>query len=125
MRQAEALGTYDRARRALVHDLGIEPGPMLRACLETILRQDPWPLAPDLSPPPAGTDPVPGTPAPTAVTRPAGDAHPEGDALSVRGLYEELLRLRGHVERLTREQRALTERLNRPDRPAAPRAVGR
>lgn len=130
-RQAEALGTYDRARRALVHDLGIEPGPMLRACLETILRQDPWPLAPDLSPPPAGTDPVPGTPAPTAATHPegdahpAGDAHPEGDALSVRGLYEELLRLRGHVERLTREQRALTERLNRPDRPAAPRAVGR
>lgn len=138
-RQAEALGTYDRARRALVHDLGIEPGPVLRACLETILRQDPWPLPPVLSPPPAHTrtappepcageppttslaahtDPVPGTPAATAT------AHPAGDALSVRVLHEELVRLRGHVEHLIREQRALTERLDRADRLSAPRAVG-
>ncbi|MET8447929.1 AfsR/SARP family transcriptional regulator [Streptomyces sp. NPDC005209] len=43
-RQAEALGTYDRARRRLVHDLGIEPGPVLRECMEVILRhQDPGP----------------------------------------------------------------------------------
>jgi DNA-binding SARP family transcriptional activator len=124
-KQAEALGTYDRARRALVHDLGIEPGPVLRACLETILRQDPWPLAPDLSPPPARTRPPTH---PAGDVHPAGVTHPAGDALSVRVLYEELLRLRGHVERLTREQSALTERLNRSDRsdrPAAPRTVGR
>jgi DNA-binding SARP family transcriptional activator len=29
-RQAEALSVYDRARRRLVHELGVEPGPALR-----------------------------------------------------------------------------------------------
>ncbi|WNZ06359.1 AfsR/SARP family transcriptional regulator [Streptomyces sp. 11x1] len=131
-RQAEALGTYDRARRALVHDLGIEPGPALRGCLQTILRQDPW------SPPPApapsaahipaaapapgagapGTAPAPAPP--PAAAAPAGGGHPAaghpgGDVLGVRALYEELLRLRGHVERLSREQRALAERLDQAD----------
>lgn len=43
-RQAEALGAYERARRRLVHDLGIEPGPVLRGRMEAILHhQDPVP----------------------------------------------------------------------------------
>ena len=40
-RQAEALEAYREARRALVDEVGIEPGPELRALHERILRQDP------------------------------------------------------------------------------------
>jgi hypothetical protein len=40
-RQAEALGAYQAARRALVDGLGIEPGPPLRALEKAILRHDP------------------------------------------------------------------------------------
>ncbi|MDQ4029865.1 MAG: AAA family ATPase, partial [Actinomycetota bacterium] len=40
-RQAEALDTYRDARRALVEELGIEPGPRLRQLEQAILRQDP------------------------------------------------------------------------------------
>jgi DNA-binding SARP family transcriptional activator len=40
-RQAEALEVYREARRILVEEIGIEPGPQLRALHEAILRQDP------------------------------------------------------------------------------------
>jgi transcriptional activator len=40
-RQAEALEAYQDARRALVDELGIEPGHELRELHQTILRQDP------------------------------------------------------------------------------------
>ena len=40
-RQADALDAYRDARRALVDDLGIEPGPQLRELHEAILAQDP------------------------------------------------------------------------------------
>jgi predicted ATPase/DNA-binding SARP family transcriptional activator len=40
-RQAEALGQYRRARRALVDELGIEPGQTLKDLEQSILRQDP------------------------------------------------------------------------------------
>lgn len=40
-RQAEALETYRRARRAFSEELGIEPGPRLRELEKAILRQDP------------------------------------------------------------------------------------
>ncbi len=40
-RQAEALDTYQAARRALVDELGIEPGPELQELERRILRQDP------------------------------------------------------------------------------------
>ena len=46
-RQADALGAYQDARRTLVDELGLEPGPELRARHEAILRQDPA-----LDPPP-------------------------------------------------------------------------
>lgn len=39
-RQADALGTYQRARRMLVEELGVEPGPELRALELAIIRQD-------------------------------------------------------------------------------------
>jgi DNA-binding SARP family transcriptional activator len=40
-RQAEALAAYQDARRALVEELGIEPGKALRDLHQAILRQDP------------------------------------------------------------------------------------
>jgi DNA-binding SARP family transcriptional activator/tetratricopeptide (TPR) repeat protein len=40
-REAEALETYRRTRRALVQDLGIEPGRELRELEQQILRHDP------------------------------------------------------------------------------------
>jgi DNA-binding SARP family transcriptional activator len=40
-RQAEALNAYQNARRALVDELGIEPGPGLQELERAILRQDP------------------------------------------------------------------------------------
>jgi peptide/nickel transport system substrate-binding protein len=46
-RQAEALDVYADARRALVEELGVEPGPALRELQAAILRQ-----APELAPAP-------------------------------------------------------------------------
>jgi DNA-binding SARP family transcriptional activator len=40
-RQAEALDVYQRTRRTLVEELGIEPGPALQELEHAILRQDP------------------------------------------------------------------------------------
>jgi predicted ATPase/DNA-binding SARP family transcriptional activator len=40
-RQAESLDAYQAARRALLDDLGIEPGPALQELERAILRQDP------------------------------------------------------------------------------------
>jgi DNA-binding SARP family transcriptional activator/DNA-binding beta-propeller fold protein YncE len=40
-RQAEALEVYREGRRALLDELGIEPGPALRELEQAILRQDP------------------------------------------------------------------------------------
>ncbi len=40
-RQADALAAYQQARRALLDELGVEPGPALRELQAAILRQDP------------------------------------------------------------------------------------
>lgn len=47
-RRAEALSTYRQARRVLVDELGIEPGPRLRESHECLLRDEspPWPTVP-------------------------------------------------------------------------------
>ena len=40
-RQADALGAYTRVREALAEQLGLEPGPALRALEQQVLLQDP------------------------------------------------------------------------------------
>jgi hypothetical protein len=40
-RPADALGTYQRGRRLLVHELGLEPGESLRQLETRMLQQDP------------------------------------------------------------------------------------
>lgn len=96
-RQAEALGVYDRARRRLVHDLGIEPGPVLRGRMEAILHQQ---------------APGPGEP-PYDGTACAGPSYGADDEPGVHRLREEVAWLRRHVERLTREQQELVDRIDR------------
>ena len=52
-RQAEALDAYQDARRALVDELGIEPGPALQELERQILNQDPGLAPPARVEPPA------------------------------------------------------------------------
>nr|AGS49575.1 hypothetical protein [uncultured bacterium esnapd10]AGS49599.1 putative regulatory protein [uncultured bacterium esnapd11] len=40
-RQSEAIGTYDRARRNLLRELGVEPGPALRGRMQAVLAHSP------------------------------------------------------------------------------------
>ena len=67
-RQAEALEEYQKARRTLVDELGIDPGPALQQLEKAILTQDPSldaaPAAPTprSTPPGAPRLPVPPTP---------------------------------------------------------------
>jgi len=67
-RQEEALAAYRDARRTLIDEVGIEPGPRLRELEAAILRQEPGlsPAGPGAPPepapsPPARTLPVPPT----------------------------------------------------------------
>jgi class 3 adenylate cyclase len=46
-RQADALGAYQQARRRLVDELGIEPGPELAHLEHRILDHDPFLVSPD------------------------------------------------------------------------------
>ena len=64
-RQSDALAAYHRARRALVDELGVEPGPTLNRLLERVLAADPalaWHEEPSRAarPAPAAPAPAPG-----------------------------------------------------------------
>jgi DNA-binding SARP family transcriptional activator/ABC-type branched-subunit amino acid transport system substrate-binding protein len=64
-RQADALDAYNNARRHLVDELGIEPGPELRRLGQAVLEQDPALGAPEALP----TMPRAATHAPAVVRR--------------------------------------------------------
>jgi len=61
-RQAEALEVYQRARRALVDELGIEPSSELQELNRLILRQEPGLVLEPLAKPPTPSLPTPATP---------------------------------------------------------------
>ncbi|MPZ82125.1 MAG: hypothetical protein GEV28_17705 [Actinophytocola sp.] len=95
-RQSDALGVYDRARRRLLHELGVEPGPVLRARMRSILANVPT------------TDPEP---------PPARDfARTESAELS-----RELAELQQRIDTLASRQEALLESLRSPARERMPR----
>ncbi|MFF3216045.1 BTAD domain-containing putative transcriptional regulator [Streptomyces sp. NPDC002886] len=94
-RQTEALGVYERARRRLVDELGVEPGPALRERMEAILRH-----APSLA------VPRPAPPVPGAATAPPT---PDADLLE---LGREIARLGDRITSLSREQEELIRRFN-------------
>ncbi|KOT30172.1 response regulator [Streptomyces caelestis] len=60
-RQAEALEVYQRARRRLADELGVDPGTALRRLYEQILTADPQLTAPPSAAPPATTKPATAT----------------------------------------------------------------
>jgi WD40 repeat protein/DNA-binding SARP family transcriptional activator len=69
-RQSDALLAFRRARGSLIEEIGVEPGPELRALETAILAQDPGLAAPD--PQPAGPPELPlelRRPGPTFVAR--------------------------------------------------------
>jgi DNA-binding SARP family transcriptional activator len=83
--QAAALSAYRRARRHLVDQVGIEPGPALRELNQRILRSDRALAAPVVPDTPAVPDtPVPLTaPAAPPPDAPARDAHAQDSPAAV------------------------------------------
>lgn len=74
-RQAEALEAYERARRRLADELGVDPGAALRRLHERILTGDPKLAAPRSVPAhtnPAATTHLKGTKRPAATAKPPG-----------------------------------------------------
>ncbi|MBM7862811.1 AfsR/SARP family transcriptional regulator [Lentzea nigeriaca] len=66
-RQAEALAAYREARRVLIEELGVEPGPELRRVHQAVLAGD----SPEPERAPVRVPPQPAAPEPAPVTIPA------------------------------------------------------
>ncbi|MFF6918385.1 BTAD domain-containing putative transcriptional regulator [Streptomyces sp. NPDC012466] len=106
-RQGEALSVYDRARKRLVHELGVEPGPALRGRMNAILQHDPGLAAPGVVDQVASVHPIP---PPARPPGPAGRAGPDATVLSLSG---EIAQLHHRIERLSLEQEELMRRFDR------------
>ncbi|TQJ37163.1 winged helix-turn-helix domain-containing protein [Streptomyces sp. NBC_00080] len=106
-RQAEALLTYERARRTLVHDLGIQPGPALHHRMQAILHHP----GPDTAGSTGADLPVRPEPATGPADGVPGRAPDDDSDMTL--LREEVAWLRRRVERLAREQQDLLGRLER------------
>ncbi|MFF3959463.1 BTAD domain-containing putative transcriptional regulator [Streptomyces sp. NPDC001890] len=104
-RPAEALGVYERARKVLLHTLGVEPGPALRARMEATIRHSPFA---DLgtTPPPHG--PAHGASGGTPSSAPGGIS----DVAALLDLGGTVARLRERVDELSREQGTLLRRID-------------
>ncbi|MBO1329777.1 BTAD domain-containing putative transcriptional regulator [Streptomyces sp. VRA16 Mangrove soil] len=90
-RTPEALAVFRRVRRALVHDLGVEPGPHLTRLHDRILRADPSLAAPrQAARAAAPVCPTPALPAPAQLPRDSADF--TGREAEVRELHEVLRR---------------------------------
>jgi predicted ATPase/DNA-binding SARP family transcriptional activator/Tfp pilus assembly protein PilF len=93
-RRGEALAAFDRTRRVLAAELGLDPGPMLRELHARMLADDPA-----LAAPAGGPDAVPPT-APEFASRPlAGRGNIPAPAASFIGREAELAELGKLVER--------------------------
>ncbi|MFD5753178.1 BTAD domain-containing putative transcriptional regulator [Streptomyces sp. NPDC127033] len=79
-RQSDALQVYHQARRSLVDELGVEPGPVLSRLHERVLASDPslaWHGEPEPRPVPGGgSDDRPANPPTGSPTRYGRDARP-------------------------------------------------
>ncbi|GGQ76298.1 AfsR/SARP family transcriptional regulator [Couchioplanes azureus] len=83
-RQSEAIGVYDRTRRALLRELGVEPGPALRGRMQAVLNHSPALM-------------VPGRPALVRAEAEPASAH----------LTREIDQLRTRMNSLVQQQEAL------------------
>ncbi|AJP00322.1 regulatory protein [Streptomyces cyaneogriseus subsp. noncyanogenus] len=122
-RQAEALNIYDRVRRRLVRELGVEPGPALRGRMEAILRQDPV-LA--LSGPPARARlrPLPDSPGQDH-GQGQGQGQGQGEAeATVLSLGSEIASLHHRIEGLRLQQEQLVRRFEQLTATAGDRVAG-
>jgi DNA-binding SARP family transcriptional activator len=112
-RQVEALGVYRAARRQLVEELGIEPGPDLQELERAILRQDPElaPPATSLSPPQQAilvvADDATGLDASLAIAEPLA-RRPRRELILAQFLPEDA-RLAAATAALAARRRALSE----------------
>lgn len=107
-RQAEALGVYERARRTLVEELGLEPAPALTQRMQEILAHSPsllsgWPREQiSVLPRMEHRTPARQTAFTVPMPRPQPLENPVTAAEAAAGKQTELMRLRIIVDALTR-----------------------
>ena len=92
--QAEALRAIAHARRTLVDELGVEPGPRLRELEGRILAQDPGLDLPPAPTPIRGGEPMPAPPAPVGETPAPAPVAAVSEQPAIVGRAAELATLR-------------------------------